>query len=161
MEKHTHLCYRRSMDCGIVARRSGREVHYSITWSALRTADRWSIAKSVPAVGGVYEVYWMDDRKHLRLLTVASAAFGGLRSEIRRFIDPELNGAPRLRAILADDSVKIFFRYASVDSAKDMADVVWFFRKTYFPENPGVAHSGRYDHIFMDEAAPDKVHWVD
>lgn len=161
MEKHTHLCYRRSMDCGIVARRSEREVHFSVTWSALRSADRWSIAKSVPAVGGVYEVYWMDDHNHLRLLTVASAAFGGLRSEIRRFIDPELNEDPHANEILSDDKLKIFFRYASVDSAKDMADVVWFFRKTYFPENPGVAHSGRYDRIFMDESAPDKVRWVD
>jgi hypothetical protein len=161
MEKHTHLCYRRSMDCGIVARRSGRDVYYSIAWSALRTADRWSIAKSVPAVGGVYEVYWMDDHKHLRMLTVASANFGGLRSEIRRFIDPELNENPTANAILSDDTKKIYFRYSTIDSAKDMTDVVWFFRKTYFPENPGISHSGRYDRIFVEESAPDKVRWVD
>jgi hypothetical protein len=41
-----------------------------------------------------------------------------------------------------------------------MADIVWFFRKTYFPENPGVNHSGRYERIYINESAPDKLIWV-
>ena len=147
------------MDSGIRKQERGKDVHFSILWSALRKADRWSIAKSVPAVGGVYEIYWMDERKHLRMLTVANANFGGLRSEIRRFTDPELVDDERAAAILAAND--IYFRYAATDSASDMADVVWFFRKTYFPENPGVSHSGRYEKIFMTENAPDKIRWVD
>ena len=147
------------MDSGISARRRGKDVFFSISWSPLQKADRWTIAKSVPAVGGVYEIYWMDERKHLRMLTVASAQFGGLRSEIRRFTDPELVDDERAAAILADKD--IYFRYAGSDSASDMADVVWFFRKTYFPENPGVHHSGRYERIYMNEAAPDKVRWIE
>lgn len=147
------------MNSGISGKAKGKDAYYSITWSALRKADRWEIAKSVPAVGGVYEIYWMDERKHLRLLSVASANFGGLRSEIRRFTDPELIDDERARAILSDR--EIFFRYAESDSAAAMADIVWFFRKTYFPENPGISHSGRYERIFLNENAPDKVRWVD
>lgn len=149
------LCH---MDCGITVQQRGDRVYYSVTWSALRQADRWQIASSVPAVGGVYEIYWMDEHKHLRMLTIGNAAFGGLRSEIRRFTDPELVDDPEAIAILNDK--EIWFRYAPTDSAKDMADIVWFFRKTYFPENPGVSHSGRYKQIFLKENAPDKVHWV-
>lgn len=147
------------MDSGISAIRKGEDVHFSVRWSALRTADRWEIARSVPAVGGVYEIYWMDERKHLRLLEVGSARFGGLRSEIRRLTDPELAEKPDVATILEDR--EIWFRYAAVDSAADMADVLWFFRKTYFPEAPGVEHSGRYKRIFMNETAPDRVRWVD
>jgi hypothetical protein len=93
------------------------------------------------------------------MLSVAHASFGGLRSELRRFTDPELVEDERAAAILADRP--IYFRYASTDSAADMADIVWFFRKTYFPENPGVSHSGRYERIFLEESAPDKVRWVE
>jgi len=147
------------MSSGIRAQSNGKNAYYSISWSALRKADRWEIAKSVPAVGGVFEIYWMDERKHLRLLTVASARFGGLRSEIRRLTDPELTVDVRSADLLANR--EIYFRYAETDSVAAMTDVVWFFRKTYFPENPGVSHSGRFDRIFASETAPDKVRWVD
>ena len=73
------------MQSGIHAATKGKDAYYTVAWSALRKADRWEIAKTVPAVGGVYELYWMDERKRLRMLSVASARFGGLRSEIRRF----------------------------------------------------------------------------
>lgn len=147
------------MSSGISVKTNGKNAYYSISWSALRKADRWEIVKSVPAVGGVYELYWMDERKHLRLLTVASARFGGLRSEIRRLTDPELATDALSADLLANRD--IYFRYAESDSVAAMADVVWFFRATYFPENPGVSHSGRYDRIFACETAPDKVRWVD
>lgn len=147
------------MTSGIRVQHSGKKAYYSVTWSALRKADRWEIAKSVPAVGGVYEIYWMDERKHLRLFTVASARFGGLRSEIRRLTDPELAGDIRTAALLSNND--IYFRYCESDSVAAMADVVWFFRKTYFPEHPGVSPSGRYEIIFAEETAPDKVRWVD
>jgi hypothetical protein len=146
------------MDYGISARERGKEVHYSIQWSPLSLADRWTINAKVPAVAGVYEIYWMDDHKHLRMLTVGDTHYGGLRSELRRLTDPELIDDEKAKKILEDE--EIWFRYAPTNSAAIMADVVWFFRKTYFPENPGVAHSGRYERIFMNESAPDKLIWV-
>lgn len=147
------------MDTGVTKQVQGSNVYYSLTWSALRKADRWEIARSVPAMGGVYELYWMDERKHLRLYCVGNANIGGLRSEIRRRIDPELTDDTALAKILDDND--LYYRYSIMDYADDMADVVWFFRATYFPENPGVSHSGRYKRIFMKENAPDRVHWVE
>lgn len=93
------------------------------------------------------------------MLVVGNAQFGGLRSEIRRFTDPELTEDPRIAELLSEKD--IYFRYAWTDSSADMADVVWFFRVTYFPENPGVHHSGRFERIYMNEWAPDQVRWVD
>ena len=133
-------------------------VYYYVQWSPLSLADRWSINSKVPSIAGIYEIYWMDESHHLRMLAVGDTHYGGLRSEIRRLTDSELALDPRIRDIL--ENKEIWFRYAPSNSAGTMADVVWFFRATYFPENPGVEHSGRYSKIFLKESAPDKLIWV-
>jgi hypothetical protein len=146
------------MDYGITAREKGKDVFYFVNWSPLTQADRWTINAKVPSVAGIYEIYWMDDHRHLRMLFVGDTHYGGLRSEIRRLTDPELTEDPKTAKLLEDQ--EIWFRYAPVNSAAIMADVVWFFRKTYLPDNPGVDHSGRYRRIYMNESAPDKLIWV-
>jgi len=146
------------MDYGITVKEKGEEVYYSIQWSPLALAERWTINSKVPAVAGIYEIYWMDDHNHLRMLAVGDTHFGGLRSELRRLTDPELTIDPKARETLENE--EIWFRYSPVSSVDDMLDVIWFFRTTYFPENPGVEHSGRYKKIFIKESEPDKLIWV-
>jgi hypothetical protein len=143
---------------GISAKEKDKDVYYSIKWSPLSKADRWTINAKVPSVAGIYEVYWMDDHEHLRMLSVGRTHYGGLRSELRRLTDPELNDNKDAKKTLEEE--EIWFRYAPCNSAKMMADVIWFFRKTYFPEKPGVEHSGRYEKLYMNESAPDKLIWV-
>ena len=145
-------------DFGISFKEKGKEAHYFIKWSPLSLADRWTINAKVPAVAGIYEIYWMDDTKHLRMLSVGRTHYGGLRSELRRLTDPELTENPDIRKTLEDK--EIWFRYAPCNSAPMMADIIWFFMITYFPEKPGVNHSGRYEKIFMNESEPDKLIWV-
>jgi hypothetical protein len=145
-------------DYGVRAREKGKDIHYSIKWSPLAIADRWTINAKVPSVAGIYEIYWMDDHEHLRMLAVGRTHYGGLRTEIRRLTDPELVDDASAKKILEDE--EIWFRFAPCNSAMMMADILWFFRKTYFPENPGVEHSGRFERIFMNESAPNKLIWV-
>jgi hypothetical protein len=147
------------MDYSITAQERDKNVYYFVTWSPLIQADRWVINARVPSVGGIYEIYWMDESKHLRMLSVGDTHYGGLRTELRRLTDPELSNDQRVRRILED--YEIWFRYAPSNSTGVMADVVWFFRRTYFPENPGVSHSGRYEKIFLKESEPDKLIWVE
>lgn len=146
------------MDYGISVLEKGDEVYYYVQWSPLEEADRWAINRRVPAVAGIYEIYWMDDHEHLRMMAVGDTHYGGLRSELRRLTDPELTIDAKTRETLENE--KIWFRYAPSHSADVMSDVVWFYRKTYFPENPGVDHSGRFKKIFLKESAPDKLIWV-
>ncbi|MDR2143365.1 MAG: hypothetical protein LBP29_03240 [Treponema sp.] len=143
---------------GIKAKEKGKDIHYFIKWSPLALAERWTINAKVPSVAGIYEIYWMDDHEHLRMLTVGRTHYGGLRTEIRRLTDPELTDDASAKKILEDE--EIWFRFAPCNSALMMADILWFFRKTYFPEKPGVQHSGRFERIFMNESAPDKLIWV-
>jgi len=146
------------MALGITAQAKEDNVYYNVQWSPLSLAERWTINAKVPSVAGVYEIYWMDDHNHLRLLSVGETHYGGLRTEIRRLTDPELVTDPKAREILENE--EIWFRYVPSNSLNNITDVVWFFRSTYFPENPGVDHSGRYKKIFLKESAPDKLIWV-
>ena len=146
------------MEFGINIRQKDECAYYFVQWSPLAIADRWTINSKVPAVAGVYEIYWMDDHNHLRMLSVGDTHYGGLRSEIRRLTDAELALESKVRETLENE--EIWFRYAPSNSVDNMTDVVWFFRSTYFPENPGVEHSGRFKKIYMKESAPDKLIWV-
>jgi hypothetical protein len=146
------------MNLGITAQEKEENVYYNVQWSPLILAERWTINSKVPSVAGVYEIYWMDDHNHLRMLSVGETHYGGLRTEIRRLTDPELVTDPKAREILENE--EIWFRYVPSNSLDNMADVVWFFRSTYFPENPGVEHSGRYKKIFLKESTTDKLIWV-
>jgi hypothetical protein len=146
------------MEYGITSKEKDQIVHYSVKWSPLAVAERWNINAKVPAVAGIYEIYWMDDHKHLRMLSVGQTHYGGLRSEIRRLTDPELITDPKAKKILEEE--EIWYRYAPTNSLAVMADLIWFFMRTYFPENPGVEHSGRFRQIFLTESAPDKLIWV-
>jgi hypothetical protein len=159
MEKITRLCYSGEVDYGITTQTKGKNVYYFVRWSPLSPANRWIINARVPSVAGIYEIYWMDDHKHLRMLSVGDTHYGGLRTELRRLTDPELSATRRIRSILENSD--IWFRYAPSNSAAAMSDVVWFFRRTYFPEEPGVSHSGRYEKIFLRESEPDKLIWVE
>jgi len=146
------------MDLGITAQEKEENVYYDVKWSPMSLAERWTINAKVPSVAGVYEIYWMDDHNHLRMLSVGKTHYGGLRTELRRLTDPELVTDPKARQILENE--EIWFRYVPSNSIDNMTDVVWFFRSTYFPENPGVEHSGRYKKIFLKESTTDKLIWV-
>jgi len=153
------MWYKLVMEYSIRSTEKKGDIYYTVNWSPLVKADKYKIIAKVPAVAGVYEIYWMDEKNRLRMLYVGKTDFGGLRSEIRRITDPELcKDNENMRKILEDN--EIYYRYTTTDSSKVMADVVWYFMTTYFPENTTLEHSGRYANIFMKESAPDKLIWV-
>jgi len=146
------------MEFGITGMDKKGDIHYFVNWSPLAIADKWEINAKVPSVAGVYEIYWMDETKRLRMFNVGLTHYGGLRSELRRLTDPELCDDAKARDIL--ENKEIWYRYAPSNSSANMADVVWFFMNTYFPENTPVEHSGRYKKIYLTESEPDKLVWV-
>jgi len=134
------------------------DVYYFVQWSPLSKGDKYDIITKVPAVAGVFEIYWMDESKHLRLFYVGKTDYGGLRSELRRITDPELCGDLKTKKILEEK--EIWYRYSTTDSSNIMADVLWFYMQTYMPDDPKTEHSGRYENIYLKESAPDKLIWV-
>ena len=147
------------MKCNITANEKDGNIYYFVQWSPLSKADRYEIIKKVPAVAGVFEIYWMDETKHLRLFFVGKTDYGGLRSELRRITDPELCiNNPKTKKILEEK--EIWYRYSTTDSSNIMADVLWYYMQEYTPEDTTIKHSGRYENIFLKESAPDKLIWV-
>jgi hypothetical protein len=146
------------MDYGITAKERNGDIHYFIKWSPLAIADKWEINAKVPSIAGIFEMYWMDENKRLRLFNIGQTHYGGLRSELRRLTDPDLSDNIEIKKILEDR--EIWYRYASSNSAAEMSDVIWFFMTVYFPGNPRVEHSERYQKIFITESEPDKLIWV-
>ncbi|MCL2443893.1 MAG: hypothetical protein FWD13_10590 [Treponema sp.] len=147
------------MKYDITATEKNGNIYYSVQWSPLTKADRYDIITKVPALAGVFEIYWMDESKRLRLFMVGQTNYGGLRSELRRITDPELcKDNEKARKIMEEK--EIWYRYTLTDSSNIMADVVWFFMQTYFPEKTDIKHSGRFNDIFLKESAPDKLMWV-
>ncbi len=145
------------MTPGISSRKQKDAVYYTVVWSALKKADKYEITLKVPSVAGMYELYKMDSEKKLNLLSVTHAWYGGLRSQIRQAIDPDATSDPVKKAELED--AELYYRYTISNSFPDIIDVVWFFHSVYFPQDIRVEHSGRYQKIFMNEKAPDKVFW--
>ncbi len=149
------------MDAKITKKLLNNEAYYTLIWSPLTQADKYKINRAVPAVSGIFELYRMDDEKHLNLLTCTHAWYGGLRSNIREAIDPMTKTDPDLRQLLEDEEENLYFRYSQSDSFKDMLDVVWFLHSTYFPDDIRVDHSERYKNFFLKEKSPDKVFWLE
>jgi len=146
------------MEYGITSAERNENIYYTVEWSPLEKAERYSIIRKVPAVAGIFEVYWMDENSRLRLFIVQKTIYGGLRSEIRRVTDPELCPDEKAKKIIGEKA--LWYRYAPANSAKTMDDVIWFFMETYFPGEIKTKHSGRYKNIFLKESAPDKLMWV-
>lgn len=143
---------------GISGTKKNGEIYYTVIWSALKKADKYDITLKVPAIAGLYELYRMDKEKKLNLLAVTHAWYGGLRSQLRAAIDPELTNDPIRKAELEDGD--LYYRYTASNSFPDILDVLWFLHSTYFPNDVRVEHSGRYTRMYLEEKAPDKVYWL-
>ncbi len=128
----------------------GDDAFYTVRWSPIVKADKYRIIGSVPAMGGVAELYYMDAAGKLNLYLLARSYYGGLRATLRVATDPETEKDERRRAVLLAHEDGIYYRYTLVESQDDMSDVMFFFMSTYAPK-VRFDHSGRYGRIFLSE----------
>jgi len=131
------------------------DAFYKLNWSRLAEAERHDIMRIVPSVSGIYELYYQDIKKQLRLFFVSIAWYGGLRNAIREKTDLELEIDKKRREIL--EKYKCFFRYSVSNSFNDLKDVLFFFSETYFPGRILKDHSDRYENIHVEEVSDDNI----
>jgi hypothetical protein len=129
----------------------GEDGYFTVSWSPLIKADKYDIHSSVPAMGGVAELYYRDVDGRLRLFHMVRSWYGGLRAVIREAIDPELEKREGLRAILMENKGRIYYRYTMSEHLDDLNDVLFFLFETFDPGCGAVEHSGRYEHIHLIE----------
>jgi len=59
------------------------DAFYTVRWSPIVKADKYTIVRSVPAMGGVAEIYYKDAHGKLNLYMLARSYYGGLRATLR------------------------------------------------------------------------------
>jgi hypothetical protein len=131
--------------------------YYLVRWSPIVKADKYVINGSVPAMGGIAELYYRDDHGKLNLYMLARSYYGGLRATLRVATDPIEEKDERRRAVLLAHEDQIYYRYALVESQDDMSDVMFFFLSTHAPALKPPEHSKRYDKIFVREIDAGKL----
>jgi hypothetical protein len=131
------------------------QAYYTLFWSPLQKVDKYRIITTVPQRSGISEIYYMDAHHRIHRMSITRVWYGGLRSQLRRDTDPDLVTDDRVRHYLQE--YDCYYRYTLSESFKDMVDLLYFFATTYHPSQGIPPHSGRYEHIFLDEVAPDKI----
>ncbi|MCL1818956.1 MAG: hypothetical protein FWG35_08480 [Spirochaetaceae bacterium] len=128
----------------------GDRVYYTVNWSAFRKAEKYDIQKAVPAMAGVYELYYRDSEGKLTLFYYGKAWLGGLRAIIRELTDPILlQQKPDLLAIVSRR--ECFYRYVQCESLPDMEDILNWIAVSYKRDAAAFPPSGRYAEIRVRE----------
>jgi hypothetical protein len=130
-------------------------VFFTVNWSPLRKAEKFDIVTKVPSMAGLFELYYMDEKKKLNLFYVGRVWIGGLRSRIRRLTDSTLEIDEKRRKVL--ETKDCYYRFSLSESYNDLTDVFFFFSNTYFPHTSIAEHSGRFDMIYVKEVSPQKI----
>jgi len=132
-----------------------KDIYFTISWSALKKADRFEIIKQVPAFPGIYEIYYLDKYKKLNRIELSFCWHDSLRNIIRTKTDPSLQEDPRRKYIL--DSYTCYYRYIIVESYADILDIIFYLEECIDAKNNKAKSSGRYESINVKEVSPDKI----
>jgi hypothetical protein len=144
------------VDYRITREEADRAVYYTLRWSPFANADKYEIARSVPAIGGIAEIYYMDTEGKLNLFCVQRSWYGGLRAMLRERCDASIEKDPWRLSILVKWRDRIYYRWTNTESFADMADVMFFLVECSIPGS-GRESSGRYDRIFVKEIDSGKL----
>jgi hypothetical protein len=128
----------------------GNGAYYTVRWSALRKADKYDIQKVVPAMAGLFELYYPGADGRLRFFHFGRVWLGGLRAVIREYTDSTLlKDRPDLRKILT--SHDCYYRYSICESLPDQQDLLDFFAASGKTVVGPTASSGRYEQVRVKE----------
>ena len=144
------------MDYIITREDKDRNAYYTVRWSPFARADKYAITRSVPAIGGIAEIYYQDQEGKLNLFCLQRSWYGGLRAVLRERCDPIIEKDPWRLSILIKWRNRIFYRWTSTESFADMADVMFFLVESSCAGSGGET-SGRFDRIFVKETDAGKL----
>ncbi len=145
-----------AVDYVITREESGRVAYYTVGWSPFAKADKYEITRSVPAMGGIAEIYYRDREGKLNLFCLQRSWYGGLRAVLRERCDASLEKDPWRLSILVKWRERIYYRWTNSESFADMADVMYFLVESSCAGAGGVS-SGRFDRIFVKEIDAGKL----
>jgi hypothetical protein len=150
------MCYDAYVEYVITRQDEGGNAYYTVRWSPIAKADKYEIARSVPAIGGIAELYYKDREGKLNLFCLQRSWYGGLRAVLRERCDPVLEKDPWRLSILVKWRGRIYYRWTNSESFGDMADVMFFLAESSCAGSGGES-SRRFDRIFVKEIDAGKL----
>ena len=123
--------------------------YYTIDWSVLQTVARNRINAGVPALPGLWEIYWLQHSRIPRLLKIGTAWRGGLRSTLRTEADPERPANREIGEYLA--SGDCYFHFTVCEDRDDLVDVYWVLASLRNAPVRVDGDSGRYRDVRIKE----------
>jgi hypothetical protein len=144
------------VDYAITRQEKRRDAYFTVRWSPIDKGDKYHIARSVPAIGGIAEFYYMDRQGKLNLFCLQRSWYGGLRALARERCDPSIEKDPWRLSILVKWRDRIYYRWSNSESLADMADVVSYLAEGY-GAGGGHAPSGRFERVFVQEIDAEKI----
>ncbi len=127
----------------------GNQAFFAVPWTALNLADRHAIAWEVPSVAGLYQVYWEDERRKLRIFSWGQAWYGGLRGKLAESIDQDHEPLQARKEIL--EHRRLWYRYVLCESWGDLQDLFCLYEQIFNPNEPPPASSGRFQFLHLRE----------
>jgi hypothetical protein len=144
------------VDYVITREDAGRTAYYTLRWSPFAKADKYDIVRSVPAIGGIAEIYYRDREGKLNLFCLQRSWYGGLRAVLRERCDPSIEKDAWRLSVLVKWRDRIYYRWTNSESFADMADVMFFLAESSLA-GAGGEPSGRFDRIFVKEIDSGKL----
>ncbi len=132
--------------------------YYTITWSTMEGVDRHRINASVPAMSGIWELYYLEKSRVPRLLKMGAAWLGGLRHTLRLEADPGYAGNREIRDLL--ESGDCYYRYTLCDNRADLSDVYVVLASLRDHDVREVVPSGRFAEVRISEPDDMLIHRV-
>jgi hypothetical protein len=142
------------VDYKIGREEAGGNVYYTVRWSPFAKADKYEITRSVPAIGGIAEIYYKDREGKLNLFCLQRSWYGGLRAVLRERCDDTIEKDPWRLSILVKWRDRIYYRWTNCESFADMADLMFYLTNGI---GTGLKSSERYERIFVKEIDADKL----
>ncbi|MDR1893323.1 MAG: hypothetical protein LBQ61_01355 [Spirochaetales bacterium] len=124
-------------------------VYYTLAWSGLAKVDKFEIIKKVPAMSGIFQLFYEDKYKKPIIMYMARVWYGGLRAILREITDPLLTGDVNRRQVLETRSC--YYRYTQVASQEDMEDLIHYLGLRILPPSQVPPPSGRFEEIYVQE----------
>jgi hypothetical protein len=91
--------------------------YYTVFWSSIKRVDKYDIQRTVPAMAGIFELFYRGDDRKLHLFYYGKAWLGGLRAVIREMTDPILmKDRPDIQDILKKH--ECYYRFAVCESGR-------------------------------------------
>ncbi|MFQ3620012.1 MAG: hypothetical protein SNJ78_03595 [Spirochaetales bacterium] len=123
-------------------------VYYTLHWSPIKRVNKYDIQKTVPAMAGMFELFYRGKDHKLYLFHYGRAWLGGLRAVIREMTDATLmKDRPDIQRIL--NNYECFYRFVICESREDLEDLMGFFQKEQGA--PQIAASKRYKDVRLKE----------